>query len=153
MTFTAGEKLRAITLNRGVPNHVRAAADTTVNNSATLVNATGVVQAVEASTYYRWSLLLLYSTGTTPDLKVAWTVPTGSTGRWGLAGASAGVAAYGAANTLFLDGASTLAVLEGVLVTSSTAGNLQLQFAQNTANASNSIVQTHSILSLYRIPA
>lgn len=153
MTFTAGQKLRAIDLNRGIPNLVRAQADTTVISTTTVVNAVGLVQAVEADSLYWWRLLLLYSTGTTPDLKVAWTVPTGSTGRWGLAGASAGVAAYGAANTLFLDGASALAVLEGYLDTSSTAGNLQLQFAQNTSTASNSIVQTGSSLSLARLPA
>jgi hypothetical protein len=151
MVFTAGQKVRALELNRGIPNLVRASADTTVVSSTTLVNATGLVQAVEADALYWWRLLLSYDTGTTPDLKVAWTVPTGSTGFWGVAGATARASAY-AATTVFLDGANTLAVLEGYLDTSSTAGSLQLQFAQNTSTASNSIVRTGSVLSLARLP-
>ncbi len=152
MTFVAGQKVRALELNRGVPNLVRATADTTVISSAALVNATGLVQPLEASAVYWWRLMLLYSTGTTPDLKVAFTVPTGADGDWGISGASVRVTDYGDAATLFLDGANTMAVLEGGITTSSTAGSLQLRFAQNTSTASNTIVRTNSLFSLARVP-
>lgn len=150
MAFTAGQKVRASDMNRGIPTIIRATADTSVVSSTALVNATGLVAPVEASAHYWWRLLLLIDSGATPDAKVAWTVPTSASGRWGVVGQSVGVAAYGAANTLFLDGANTLAVLEGWLLTSSTAGSLQLQFAQNTSSGTTTNVRAGSMLSIVR---
>ncbi len=150
MAFTAGQKVRASEINRGVPTIIRATADTSVVSSTALVNATGLVAPVEASAHYWWRLLLLFNSAATPDGKVAWTVPTGADGWWGTVGQTVGVTDYGDSATLLIDGAFTLAVLEGWLVTSSTAGNLQLRWAQNASNATPAIVRAGSMLSIVR---
>lgn len=152
MAFTAGQKVRASDMNRGVPTLVRVAADTSVVSSTTLVDGVGAVAAVEADAFYWWRLHLHFTGNATGDIKVAWTVPTGATGFWGLVGATVGVAAYGDANPLTtIDGANTLAVLDGFLDTSSTAGNLQLRFAQNTSNGTATVVKAGSLLSVARV--
>lgn len=150
MTFVAGQKLRASELNQGVPTIIRATADTSVVSSVTLVNATGLVAAVEADAHYWWRLLLHFDSGTTPDCKLAWTVPTGADGRWGVTGQSVAVTDYGDAATIFLDGANSIATLEGWLDTSSTAGNLQLRCAQNTSSGTALNIRAGSMLSIVR---
>jgi hypothetical protein len=48
-------------------------------------------------------------------------------------------------------GADQVILVQGILIVSSTSGNLQFQWAQNTANASNSSVKANSYLLLRRV--
>ncbi len=150
MAFQAGQKVRASEINRGIPTIARATADTTVNNTTTLVNAVGLVVPVEADAHYWWRCLLAFNGNATADIKLAWTVPSGADGFWGSVDESVRVDDYGAAATYTIDGANTVAELSGWLDTSAAAGNLQLQFAQNTATAVNTIVRAGSMLQSIR---
>lgn len=123
----------------------------TVNNSATLVNDTEMFWAVEANAIYDLDILLLYNSNATADFKWAWTYPTGLTMAYS-------VLAFNTASTLFIDATFTESAtvnaggdgtdlpvwLKGSVIVGSTAGTLQLQWAQNTANASNTTLNIYS---------
>lgn len=152
MAFTAGQKVRAVELNQGVPALARAGSSTSVVSSTALVNATGLVLPVEADALYRWDALLFFTTGTGGDIKFAMVGPTGSTGRWGVAGpAAVANTAYGTGLSQFVDGANTMVVLGGYLDTDTTAGSLQVAFAQNTSDGTTTTVRFESVLSLSRL--
>jgi hypothetical protein len=130
----------------------RKTADETVNNSATLQNDDELFVPLLASAVYVYDLHLIYNSGTTPDLKLGWSVPSGTTMLWECC------ACYDTTGTLVSTGnftASTVAgfggtgsdahaYLSGQIVTSTTAGNVQLQWAQNSATGSNTIMRAGS---------
>jgi hypothetical protein len=64
-----------------------------------------------------------------------------------------GTVALGTAEAFGTNGTTTLmaAELSFTLVTSSTAGNLQLQWAQNTSNATATTVKAGSVLTALRL--
>ncbi len=107
-------------------------------------------------------------TSTTADLQLGWSVPTGGAMQWGAMGnLGSSFAAYGAtaaANSpiAVLTAASPLAqgaaaVTFGVAVTGfytgdgSHAGNVNLQWAQNTSNAATLLIAKNSSLVLWRL--
>lgn len=165
MAFTsipaAGSKLRGSVLSALItevrPVTARKTANETVNNSAALQNDNELFVAAEAGATYDFTLFGMYTSGTTPDLKVGWTVPSGTTMRWG---ASYYDTASALALTSNLTESSTLAcggttfnqsfIATGVIVVGSTAGLVQMQWAQNTANASDTILYVGSYLELRR---
>ena len=96
----------------------------------------------------------------TADLKIAWTFPSGLTlsaqpfyidtsggTRIAVQQIQTSVLAAGTAGA----GNNTSMSLRGTVVVSSTAGNLQLQWAQNTSNATATSVLAGSVLWLQRI--
>lgn len=168
MVFVAGQKVRASDLNSGLPVFARVASDVTVISSTTLVDITGLVVALDADALYAWDAYLAYSTNATADIKIAWTVPSGTTGSWsafGLHTTAAGTVgdvvgfradAYGDANTIGLGGSDTLSGTTvarpcGFIDTAGTAGNFQGRFAQNTSNANNTTLEAGSWLRAQRI--
>ena len=131
---------------------VRKTSDETVNNSNTLQDDDDLVIAVGANEVWYFEALLLCSSNTTADYKFNVTVPSGATLTWVLLGplntddtpsVSAGA---GIAGNQDIGGAAVRIMIRGMLRVSSTAGNLQLQWAQNTANASDTKVLTDSWL-------
>lgn len=159
VTFTADMVPTATQLDSLVPIYARKTADETVNNSATLQNDDHLSWAVAASCVYELEVHVAYSSGTTPDAKIAWTYPTG------LTMVVTGIIGYDAAGTLVSNGnfaETTVLQLGGtgadahysiwaIVTVSSTAGTLQLQWAQNTANASNTVFRAGSYGRLIRI--
>lgn len=139
------------------PVFARKTADETVNNSAALQDDDELQVSVEANAVYAFDLHMVTNGGTTPDLKIAWSVPTSTTMTWSgiyvdTTGALLVNSQFTQATTLALGGigADVSFHFWGVIVTSSTAGTLKLQWAQNTANASNSIIRAGSDLVLTR---
>lgn len=133
--------------------------DVTRTNSVTLLDATGLVLPISSSATEIWQIevqLLVSSTGAanTQDMKLKWTFPTAATMNWGphanagtgyfdppnLAGAQAALllqtttASYGLTSNV-LGGM----YFRGWVFGGGTAGNIQLQFAQDTAAASSSV--------------
>lgn len=169
MTFTtvpsAGAKLRAATLYSLItelrPVFARKTSDETVNNSATLQNDDQLALAVEASVVYRLEMMLIVNSGTTPDFKFAWTYPSSLTMFYSAHIASpAGGGTGSDLNGPYIEttvpalgtlGSDQILRADGIVIVSSTAGTLQLQWAQNTANASNTTVKTGSHLILRRL--
>lgn len=167
MAFTtipaAGAKLRASVLNSLLtevrPLPARKEATETVNNSATLQNDDDLFVAVTASAVYNLDGRLLYNGNSTADFKIGWTFPTGLTMSYTILGV------YVATPTVFSTsdfiqtsnpalegaGADRTAIMWGRVIVSSTAGTLQLQWAQNTANASNTTLLAGSYIRLTQI--
>lgn len=140
--------------------------DLSVANN-TLQNDNQLFLAVEANATYAFDGLLVYTCASaTPDVMFAFSFPAGATIAWYGAGAATNLAsqvgslaAYapisnGAANYGSNDSASfpTGNIIKGSLKTSSTAGTLQLQWAQVTTTGGSPVtMKTGSFLTARRI--
>lgn len=168
MTFLAGQKLRASELNAVIPIFGVVAADQTKTSNTTLADVTGLSVAVEADSTYALDGHIAYDAGATGDLKMAFTSPTGTTGSWGLYGlgtsttGSVGdvdghrIDGFTASDTATAGGSASfsgfmVAPIRGVVITDSTAGTLQMQFAQNTSNGTSTIIKVGSWIRIVKI--
>lgn len=135
-----------------------------VTSSTTLQNDDNLVCAVVASGVYVVNWALRMDGATAGDFKYAFTGPASATMTWesrGLAAADASnvamittdVAAIGTTVTHGCLGAGTTTRVHGsgLLVVSSTAGNLQLQWAQGTSSVTATNVFAGSWLKLERV--
>lgn len=147
-------------------------AEQTINNTTTLTTLTDFTTALVANGTYVAEFVLIYLSGTTPDVKFKWDITSvaGCTIEWGQTGASAINAAApsgGAAITTYnsmhdqsqemaLSGQGTGAdnkVVVPIFATihnSSTAGNLNIQWAQNVADGSNTSLLVGSYMKITR---
>lgn len=131
-------------------------ANETVNNSNALQNDDELLFAVAANEVWQFEGVLFVSSNTTPDFKLTFTGPTGAVGGWGAiintnsASATAQNAAgavLGSADNLTTSGTFIETIrFWGGIHNGANAGNLTLQWAQNTANASNTIVYAGSYI-------
>ena len=148
------------------------AAETTINNTSTLTTLTDFTTALVANATYVAEFVLIYLSGTTPDVKFKWDITSvsGCTIEWGQTGASAINAAapsgggaittynsmHDQTQTMAISGQGTGAdnkVVVPIFATihnSSTAGNLNLQWAQNLADGSNSSLLVGSYMKITR---
>lgn len=140
------------------PLYARKTADETVNNSATLQNDDHLFVTVTANVVYLLTGRLAFNGNATADVKIGWTFPSGLTMRYTGTGFSAAgtfinpaliqtdTPGFGAGA---LSGTTDDAVvLNGLVIVGGTGGTLQMQWAQNTANASNTIMRANSFISL-----
>lgn len=156
MTFAAGDKPTAVQMEdlRGL--RVMKASTETVNNSATLQNDDELLLAVAANTTYRFLARLLFTSPTTPDIKFGFTYPAGATATYTLHGIAPGgsFAAFHQTETTISaqegTGSASACTMIGTWTISSSAGTVQLQWAQNTANASNTQILPGSFLELVK---
>lgn len=154
LSVLAGQIVLADDHNNLVPAVARKTADETVNNSATFQNDDHMALSVVANAQYELYGEWRYNSGATPDIKFQWTFPTGLTMRWNIYGPVAGWTSFALtqADGAALDGATDIAVqVGGIVLVGSTAGTLRVQWAQNTANASDTKVLTGSYIRLKRI--
>lgn len=129
----------------------------TVTNSTTLVNDDDLYLALPTKGRTQFRATIFYDGPTAGDIKFSFSVPVSSTLRWGpvnslrIAGddtviiqeaITSGNIAYGAGGVDVV----RCAVFVGEVFTDGTAGNLQLQWAQATANATGSRVRAQSWL-------
>ena len=153
----------------GTPTIVVAkSANETVNNSSTLQDDNDLLYAMAASTSYFFSIfLILTGASTTADWKFGWTVPASATMFWGpMAAGVLGTVIWantGAASSpaAFLTEGSTLVnggingthglALFGIVRNSSTAGNLQFQWAQNTPTVEDNVINKDSLMLINKI--
>src|SRR5215472_12558663 len=133
-----------------------------VTSSTTLVNDTQLSVAVAANAVYRVELGMTYTADTAGDIKLGWTTPAGATiatavtvGLSLTAAAATDDVTVGASSTPVFGGigAGANAALQYIfiLTTSSTAGTLQLQWAQNSSSATATTVNAGSYLIAQRI--
>lgn len=158
--FSAG-KLTANALNAAfgyVPLMVIKSANEIVNNSATYQDDNELAIAAAAGITYGWSLAVFSTSGTTPDIKMQMTAPSGTSWGYGMRMAynTAGTFEFnpftgGILGATYGAGSVIQAAAEGTFVTGGTAGTLRLQWAQNTANASDTTVHAGSWLRLWRV--
>ena|SRR5688572_20875385 len=154
MTFTAGQTPTADELNAAlpIPPAVKSA-DETVTSSTTLQNDDHLLVSVAANTTYLLEMDFVFSANASGDLKTTFTVPSGTTGALNMtsdAGTSTGVSMT---STAVWDGTGTdeQARIWGRVVTSSTAGTIRLQWAQNASFGTGTIIRNGSSLKIFRI--
>lgn len=170
-TSEASAKLCSNGVPYTIPKEVilRKLADQTVTNSTTLVSDTALTFPAAANTVYRIRLFLIYDSATAADFNYNFSIPAGATGfkathSTGLttticAGGSdtfaynsitqqnsnVGGAGTGTANSCSM-------LIDGTVIIAGTAGNVTFQWAQATADATNTVVRTNSWLSYEVIP-
>jgi hypothetical protein len=131
----------------------------TVNNSTVLVSDSQLFVTVSANTSYVFTGRFLYTSGTTPDIKFGFAYPTAATATYTLYGIAAGGASLAAfhqteASVGALEGGTAIAcTMTGSWTIGANGGTVQLQWAQNTANASNTQVLAGSFLRLDQVVA
>lgn len=154
----------------GQTRYIAKTADETINSSTTLQNDDHLVLSVVANAVYLFTLDLYMteSTDYVGDFKMSFTCPTGATFDMHGAGAHATsftggtssdgewigkLAATSAAATLAFGVGNVLTGVRiyGRLVMSSTAGNFQLQWAQNTSDASGTTLKAGSYMAMTRV--
>lgn len=154
--------------SRGIfANRFRTADAAAINNSAVLVSDAVLVAALPTAGRFQFELVLFYDSSTTADLKVAFTIPAAAVIRWGGVGPSTTVSggvgtaqfsvAIGSGTTITYGGsgvgtANTVALIaKGNVLMGGTAGNLQLQYAQQVADPTDTVVRAHSRLHVWRV--
>lgn len=153
-------------------NLVPLSSEITVNNTTTLTTIADFTTALVASATYVAEFVLIYLTGTTPDIKLKWDISsvTGCTIEWGQTGPStinaaapsggAAITTYNSMHdvtqTMVLAGQGTgpdnkvVVPIFATIHNSTTAGNLNLQWAQNTADASDTKILVGSYMKITR---
>lgn len=135
-----------------------------VNNSIALVNDPLLFGAVDSGATYQWDATIFYDSSAVADIRFAFTTPTFSAMRWsivGLATTAAGnegdmrvasVAVSGTSTQVGGIGVGTIitARIEGYITTTA-AGNIQLQFAQQNLDATNTTLRNGSYLRTWRV--
>lgn len=137
------------------------------NTGTTLVDDSALVVPVAANATYIVEAFIRYVAGTTGDLKLGWTAPASATFTWAAYGPQSGATSVSNASAVYrrrsvgdteiVGGAGTgggnegVAVPKGLLVTSATAGNLQMQLAQGASDGTDTSVLADSWLRLVRV--
>lgn len=125
---------------------------TTVNNSTTLEDVTGLSVTLEANKSYRVLALIRFNTGATPDIKFGWSTPSSLFSVQGYSngtptdGSFSGGGSWANTCTLLVTGGDHVLLLEGVINVGANAGPLQLRMAQNSADMSDTTVEAGSAL-------
>jgi hypothetical protein len=147
--ISAGSRLTAAMLQGVAPWAVYKSVAQTVTDSTTLVNDSQLYLPLLGQGTWAWRLwapaVSSLATGS-GDLKIAFTWPSGVSVAWGAIGYSASASSAVNINAVRSTSGSTSSIgvgttqvfftVEGTLsLTSSVSGNLQFQFAQNTASS------------------
>lgn len=135
-----------------------------VNNSTALVSDATLVGAVDTGATYQWDATIFYDSSTVADIKFAFTTPTFSSMRWSMTGlATTAASNEGDVKIVTTAVSGTSASLGGIgvgtiitaridgFITTTAAGNIQLQYAQQNLDATNTIVRNGSYLRIWRV--
>lgn len=161
--FASAQKLTAALLNPLVPLTALKTADESIASSTALQADNELTLALPASAQYTLDVMLFYTASASGELKLGFTFPSGCVVH--LAGVG-----YVLSGSFTIDltsqlsmtsgttslsyegsGATTSVSLRGTVLNGVTAGNLQLIWAQNTSNATATVVKAGSWLRLIRI--
>ncbi len=140
---------------------VRKTATEIVNNSATLQDDDDLFVALAANEIVAFQCSIIHDGNATADFKMAFTIPVGASIQWSLPNANVSTAntlasptvqtASGAAFSMEAQTARRAQFAVGVVRNGGTTGNLQLQWAQDTATVVNTQVYLDSFLLVTRV--
>ena len=126
-------------------------ANETITSDTTLTDDSELVVALSADKTYGFILNFFFKTEAATDIKITFTAPTGADGDFNTVRNIVG--GYPINNKTFTTtvafdgtGGNSWAFVFGKVDVSTTAGNLALQWAQNTSGGSNTIVNSGSTL-------
>ena len=146
-TFSCGTDRASITIAK--------TANEVINNVGTLQNDDVLTFAIAASDSYIFYANMLWVSGTTPDIQFAITAPASAACFMGVTdpqgSTSTVVTPCGTTSGLVAGtGTNEVVILSGTVVNSTTSGNVTIQWAQNTATATNTTVYQGSSLLAYK---
>lgn len=153
MPFTAGQVPTADELNDALPIAPAVkSADETVSGSTTLQNDDHLFVTVSANSVYVIELEGMHNSSAAGDIKVVFSVPSGTTGVLFGLDATLPFAGTSLTGTLVFGGTAAAAYFRvaGRCVTSSTAGTVRVTFAQNAASGSSALL-TGTFLRLTKV--
>ena len=163
-SIVTGARIVAAGLQGGAPQAVIKLVDQSQANSAALVNDNDLIAAIDVSSTYLFACYLNYEgavSGGTGGLDYKWVVPAGATLRFSSIGitfiAGNQTATTQKENTTYSLGSPSgpgvlmAATMLGTLITSTTAGTLQLQWEQAVSTSTPTIVHAQSYLALWQI--
>lgn len=152
----AGTRLTAAMLRAAAPLSAYKGSNQSVTSSTTLVSDSALVIPLVADAVYDFELVLGYNGASgAGNIKLAWVLPSGATIGYAIYGNTTSGAATDApwvtsasAQALGTSGTSTpvAAVLSGTVNVGSTAGTMQLQWAQNGSSGTATTVLAGSVL-------
>ena len=135
----------------GVHKVVLKTADETVNNSAALQADDELIIPVTANYTYGFKVFLVVgSSDAAADIKFGWTVPAGTTMLWHNI---TSIVSADQTDDISVDLGAGIYVIElsGKITVDSTAGNVTLTWAQNTATAADTVIGIGSHIVYYRL--
>ena len=165
-TLAAGQRITAALLRSMLPQTVRKTADESRSATTTYADDTHLVFAAEANAVYTLYGWLKHFADPTPDIKIQFSVPSGCLGEWGWLMPGSGTLAAGTAGYSIRTESNDVSTgrtgygtsdsqhmtpMGGIFRMGSTAGNIALQWAQNTSNATATTLYTDSFLTFTRI--
>ena len=129
-----------------------------VTSSTTPVNCTNISFPIGANETWNWELNFRASAGASGGLKWLFTLPSGATGNAtgrGINNITTNFTSVamttGKGATTAIAGATDVLRLYGTVVSSSTAGTVQFQFAQNASNGTSTTIYENSTITAWRI--
>lgn len=163
-TILAGQKLTASLLSSMQPLWAGKTASTSRSSTTTATADPELALTVEANAEYAFSAFIRYSGGQTGDLKCTFTGPSGSSGSWGARTMSTtATAATDSSEAIRTPNGTTKAIgnistsvpqtfnVMGRLITSSTSGTFSFDWAQNTSDATATVIEADSYMTLIRV--
>lgn len=145
--------------------YVRMGSDQVLTSSSTtLQNITALVSALPTTGTFGFRAVIFNDASQISDIKFALTWPAGANALWGIMGLAVGATATtgdGQFATASVSGGAlavgtagvgtiTMTILEGEIAMGGTAGNLQLQAAQNTSDATAITIRNRSRFQVWR---
>jgi len=135
-----------------IPQIIVKTANQTVTGSTTLVDDTDLKFFLDAVEKVHFQLFLIHVGNATADIKLSFSIPSGSVIRWGSTGGIrvdeedtivADALTVAGATAVAFGGSTSRRIINvsGYVRTVGTGGLLQLQWAQNTSDAVNTIVE------------
>lgn len=163
-SIVAGDDITAGLLTSMLPVIKAKAVTEPLSASTTMQNDDELFASVAANATYSVMLHLFHDADTTGDINIGWSGPTGATMNWGSVVAHVNETSSGTVTAVSMQtriisevqsiggGASTgtYSVVHGTLITSSTAGTLNFQWAQRVSSATATNVRAGSTLILHR---
>ena len=129
-----------------------ATADQTINSTTTFVNSTYLLVPLSANKRYAWQIIGIFNSASVPDFAYTFSIPSLATGNW-IANLSLAqnVLIYGNAAVAGGNATDRYFSGQGWVTTAGTAGNLQMKFAQNVSNVSNTTLVEKSALLVWEL--
>lgn len=164
--WKAGSKVTKARIAQQQIQVITSSSTQVVNNSTTTVDDNELVVALDANASYILELQVAFdNANTTPGYRTAWSMPTGATGfRYIFGSTQTGASFTDETNTkgkvvsggltvqsTHRSGTADQSHSEWLTVVTTNAGNAQFQFAQQTANASNTTRLENSYIRVQRV--
>jgi hypothetical protein len=123
----------------------------TVNNSDVLQNDNELFFEIGKNEIWEFRLVLISNSSAVADITAKWSAPIGTTGYWQQDDFGAAALAITGSFNFDGEGADAIAGFYGVFIAGTVAGTIHLQWAQDTAEASNTSVLRGSCIIAQRV--